>query len=71
MMRVSDIKRLLKERGILLGHGVRNIREEPTGVDTEEDPRITGVFMDSRKVLPGGIFFCLKGTTYDGHDHAL
>ena len=46
MMRVSDIKRLLKERGILLGHGVRNIREEPTGVDTEEDPRITGVFMD-------------------------
>ena len=71
MMRVSDIKRLLKERGILLGPGVRNIGEEPTGVDAEEDPRITGVFMDSRKVLPGGIFFCLKGTTYDGHDHAL
>ncbi|HON33816.1 MAG TPA: UDP-N-acetylmuramoyl-L-alanyl-D-glutamate--2,6-diaminopimelate ligase [Synergistales bacterium] len=70
-MRVSDIKGLLEERGILIGPGAGDTGVNPTGAGAGEDPRITGVFMDSRKVVPGGVFFCLKGATYDGHDHAL
>ena len=31
---------------------------------------ITGLAMDSRKVEPGNIFFCLKGTETDGHRFA-
>ncbi len=31
---------------------------------------ITGLAMDSRKVKPGSIFFCLKGLEADGHDFA-
>lgn len=67
-MRVSDIERLLVKQGILIGPGTG---VNPMGAGAEEDPVISGVFMDSRKVLPGGLFFCLQGTTYDGHDHAL
>lgn len=31
---------------------------------------ITDVCSDSRKVTPGGVFVCIKGGRFDGHDHA-
>jgi UDP-N-acetylmuramoyl-L-alanyl-D-glutamate--2,6-diaminopimelate ligase len=33
-----------------------------------ENVAITGVAMDSRKVRPGDIFFCIRGLEADGHD---
>lgn len=35
------------------------------------DPDVLGLEMDSRKVTPGTVFFCVKGHTVDGHDYAL
>lgn len=35
-----------------------------------EDVEITGLALDSRKVKPGYMFFCLKGLEADGHDFA-
>ncbi len=29
----------------------------------------TNIKTDSRKVMPGDIFFAVKGTVFDGHDH--
>jgi len=34
----------------------------------EKNPTITSIEMDSREVLPGGLFVCIKGFTVDGHD---
>ncbi len=34
----------------------------------ETDPNITGLFYDSRKVRPGGLFFAIPGLQFDGHD---
>ncbi|NVO00273.1 MAG: UDP-N-acetylmuramoyl-L-alanyl-D-glutamate--2,6-diaminopimelate ligase [Geobacteraceae bacterium] len=36
-------------------------------IDGSCDPEITGIFYDSRKVEPGGLFFALKGVSVDGH----
>ena len=33
----------------------------------KSDAEITGVTNDSRKITPGCVFFCIQGTTYDGH----
>ncbi len=35
-----------------------------------EDPLIKELYMDSREVTEGGLFFCIKGYTVDGHDYA-
>lgn len=34
----------------------------------DEEREITGVAYDSRKVIPGGLFVCLRGEKADGHD---
>lgn len=46
---------------------------EGSGIEiasAHEDPDITGVSCDSRKVLPGDIFVCVKGFQTDGHRYA-
>ncbi|WP_027408229.1 UDP-N-acetylmuramoyl-L-alanyl-D-glutamate--2,6-diaminopimelate ligase [Anoxybacillus tepidamans] len=35
-----------------------------------ENPTITSIEMDSRKVTKGALFICIKGFTVDGHDFA-
>ncbi|MCU1393017.1 MAG: murE [Ilumatobacteraceae bacterium] len=35
------------------------------------DPLVTGVVFDSRAVVEGSMFFCLRGEHRDGHDFAL
>ena len=35
-----------------------------------DDPEITAVVYDSRRVVPGALFACLPGTQHDGHDWA-
>lgn len=40
------------------------------GCDIGGDPDILSVAYDSRKVLAGSLFFCIKGATVDGHDFA-
>jgi UDP-N-acetylmuramyl tripeptide synthase len=61
--------------------GVALLRElfEYGGVDVEEwrhlgedeDIEVSGIANDSRAVLGGDVFVCCRGTTTDGHDHAL
>ena len=36
----------------------------------EQDPEITDLQYDSRKVAPGSVFFCLRGENADGHTFA-
>jgi UDP-N-acetylmuramoyl-L-alanyl-D-glutamate--2,6-diaminopimelate ligase len=36
----------------------------------EENPEITSIENDSRKVQEGSLFICIKGFTADGHDYA-
>ncbi len=38
--------------------------------DTYEDMQVTFITADSRKVVPGCIFVCVKGNRFDGHDAA-
>ncbi|GGL44782.1 UDP-N-acetylmuramoyl-L-alanyl-D-glutamate--2,6-diaminopimelate ligase [Sporolactobacillus putidus] len=38
--------------------------------DGEGNPEITGVTVDSRKIKPGSLFFCIKGHQVDGHRFA-
>ncbi|RSL31342.1 UDP-N-acetylmuramoyl-L-alanyl-D-glutamate--2,6-diaminopimelate ligase [Salibacterium salarium] len=35
------------------------------------NPTITSLHMDSRSVETGGLFFCIRGYTVDGHDYAI
>lgn len=35
-----------------------------------ENVQISGIFSDSRKIIPGGVFVCLKGEKSDGHNYA-
>ena len=39
-------------------------------LDEHEDIDITGIAYDSRNVLPGNIFVCIKGYETDGHKYA-
>lgn len=38
--------------------------------DAVRDASVTGVEHDSRRVVPGSVFCCLRGEHHDGHDHA-
>lgn len=35
-----------------------------------ENPEITAIVNDNRKVTPGSLFVCIEGYTVDGHDFA-
>ncbi len=35
-----------------------------------QDPEITAVVNDSRNIIPGCLFLCIKGANFDGHDAA-
>ncbi|KMJ58540.1 UDP-N-acetylmuramoylalanyl-D-glutamate--2,6-diaminopimelate ligase [Bacillus sp. LL01] len=39
-------------------------------ISSEYDPEISSIVMDSRKVIEGSLFFCIKGYTVDGHQFA-
>lgn len=39
-------------------------------LDEHEDIEITGIAYDSRNILPGNIFVCIKGFETDGHKYA-
>ncbi len=68
-MRISDIEGILAERELLerVECPVTGKGERFAGENTE----VKGIFLDSRKVVAGGVFVCLKGKRFDGHDHAL
>ena len=38
--------------------------------DPEAGPAVTAVYEDSREVVAGGLFCCLRGESHDGHDFA-
>ncbi|WP_240371753.1 UDP-N-acetylmuramoyl-L-alanyl-D-glutamate--2,6-diaminopimelate ligase [Anoxybacteroides rupiense] len=40
------------------------------GTYVGENPTVTSIEMDSRKVTKGALFICIKGFTVDGHDFA-
>ena len=42
----------------------------PDNRNPENDPEISQLVSDSRKVFPGSIFACVKGDHSDGHDYA-
>lgn len=45
-----------------------NIAIDPTHYGTKKKPCINGLCTDSRDILPGDVFVCLKGLNYDGHN---
>ncbi len=53
---------------------VRRLSEIASGIDGAriigEDVEVTGLFQDTRKAVPGGLFVALPGRTVDGHDFA-
>lgn len=40
-----------------------------TPLKNDSNPTIKSLHMDSREVKPGGLFFCVRGYTVDGHDY--
>lgn len=42
---------------------------EPVALTGNTDVEIVGLFYDSRKVEPGGLFFALRGAAADGHQY--
>ena len=48
-----------------------NIQVSRPSFDVElADVEVTGIEHDSRSVVPGSLFACLRGASSDGHDHA-
>ena len=53
---MTDIRKLIRDIDVILIKG-------------EDDPVISNVEFDSRKVTPGTLFVAVKGTKSDGHDY--
>ncbi len=53
---MTDIKKLVRNIDVILFEG-------------EDDPVITNIEFDSRRVTPGTLFVAVKGTKSDGHDY--
>ena len=45
-------------------------RAEYTVVQGPEDPEVTDIVNDSRKITEGSLFFCIRGAVTDGHMYA-
>ncbi|MDY3917501.1 MAG: UDP-N-acetylmuramoyl-L-alanyl-D-glutamate--2,6-diaminopimelate ligase [Candidatus Limivivens sp.] len=45
-------------------------RLEYTCVQGDTDVEVSAIVNDSRKVVPGALFFCIKGAVRDGHSYA-
>ena len=47
---------------------LRDIFENTKLAEAAGDVEITGICIDSRKIMPGDIYVCIEGTQVDGHD---
>jgi UDP-N-acetylmuramoyl-L-alanyl-D-glutamate--2,6-diaminopimelate ligase len=59
-MKLSAVTQALAKKGFVF----------TTYSGERENPVVSDVFSDSRKVLPGSIFCCIEGTKDDGHRYA-
>ena len=59
-MKFSAIVQALKRKGY-----------DFTVDDKGEDPSVSDVFSDSRKILPGAVFCCIRGEKNDGHQYVF
>jgi UDP-N-acetylmuramyl pentapeptide synthase len=55
-MKLSAVLRALEKKGFEFAFS-----------GTNENPTVSDVVCDSRKVLPGAIFCCIEGEKADGH----
>lgn len=46
------------------------VRVDASDIVGDASPLVFGIAHDSRAVQPGQVFACLKGASFDGHDHA-
>jgi hypothetical protein len=53
-----------------LGELLDEARVTPVAVEGDLDVEITGIQHDSRNVIPGDLFVCVKGLKSDGHEFA-
>lgn len=61
-MRLSAAIHALRKKGFAV-----TVDEKKENV---KDPVVSEVFSDSRKILPGSIFCCIRGERSDGHEYA-
>ncbi|MDR3264403.1 MAG: UDP-N-acetylmuramoyl-L-alanyl-D-glutamate--2,6-diaminopimelate ligase [Synergistaceae bacterium] len=66
-MKFSSLIETLRQKGFDFVLNDAGGRDSPIG---ENDPAISEVFADSRRVLPGSIFCCIRGEKSDGHEYA-
>jgi UDP-N-acetylmuramoyl-L-alanyl-D-glutamate--2,6-diaminopimelate ligase len=62
-MKWSSAVQILREKGF-------EFTVVRAGEGREKDPSVSGVFSDSRKLLPGSVFCCIEGEKDDGHRYA-
>jgi UDP-N-acetylmuramoyl-L-alanyl-D-glutamate--2,6-diaminopimelate ligase len=62
-MKFSTLMQALTQRGFSY------VFEEGSRRNGGKNPQISNVFSDSRKILPGSIFCCIKGEKSDGHQY--
>ena len=62
----------MKLRELISGtdHSIRDISGRAVSDEECADIDITAVVNDSRKLIPGCLFLCIKGQNFDGHDAA-
>lgn len=61
MRRESTLQAVVERAGL----------EGPVRIVGDHQAVVCGIALDPRRVAPGGIFCCLKGSRHDGHDDAL